>query len=338
MKKYLLPKDGKFYKANLHCHSNVSDGKLTPVQIKNAYMEKGYSIVAYTDHDVLIPHTDLNDDNFLALHGYEMEVNETEGEWRYIKTCHMCLIALEQDNLEQVCFHRSKYLFRNAVKYRDVIKFDESEPDFEREHTHECVSKMMQKGREKGFFVTYNHPVWSLEDYSDYSGYEHMHAMEIYNHGSACCGYEEYNEQQYEEMLRMGKKIYCIAADDNHNHEEIPDSFGGFVMIKAPELEYDLVTDALVKGNFYASQGPEIYELWLEDGKVHIECSDVVKIVLQTDNRYMLVENAKEGNVINKADFEIDTNNKYFRITITDAAGKHANTNGYFIEDIYKEQ
>ncbi len=59
MKKYLLPENGSFYKANLHCHSTVSDAKLTPEEIKKAYMEHGYSIVAYTDHDVLVPHNDL---------------------------------------------------------------------------------------------------------------------------------------------------------------------------------------------------------------------------------------------------------------------------------------
>ena len=52
MKKYLLPQIGCFYKANLHCHTTVSDGSITPEEIKNIYKGKGYSVVAYTDHDV----------------------------------------------------------------------------------------------------------------------------------------------------------------------------------------------------------------------------------------------------------------------------------------------
>ena len=64
MKKYLLPKDGNFYKANLHCHTTLSDGRLTPEEVKEFYKNRGYSIVAYTDHDILIPHDDLNDENF----------------------------------------------------------------------------------------------------------------------------------------------------------------------------------------------------------------------------------------------------------------------------------
>ena len=32
-----IKKDQPQYKANLHCHSTVSDGKLTPAELKDAY-------------------------------------------------------------------------------------------------------------------------------------------------------------------------------------------------------------------------------------------------------------------------------------------------------------
>jgi len=40
------------------------------------YMEQGYSIIAYTDHKILIPHNDLSDENFLALTSYEVSLSE----------------------------------------------------------------------------------------------------------------------------------------------------------------------------------------------------------------------------------------------------------------------
>ena len=52
MKHYLIPDSGRFYKANLHCHTTVSDGMKTPAEIKALYQANGYSIVAFTDHDV----------------------------------------------------------------------------------------------------------------------------------------------------------------------------------------------------------------------------------------------------------------------------------------------
>ena len=75
MKKYLLPNEGTFYKANLHCHSNLSDGVLTPKELKDLYKANGYSVLAYTDHDIFIPHNELTDDSFVALAGFEAQFN-----------------------------------------------------------------------------------------------------------------------------------------------------------------------------------------------------------------------------------------------------------------------
>ena len=40
MKKYLLPKNGKFYKANLHMHTTISDGAMTPEETKEAFLKE----------------------------------------------------------------------------------------------------------------------------------------------------------------------------------------------------------------------------------------------------------------------------------------------------------
>ena len=75
MKKYLLGGKGNFYKANLHIHTTISDGCFSPEEVKRMYMEKGYSILAYTDHEVIVPHNELSDRNFLAITAYEASVN-----------------------------------------------------------------------------------------------------------------------------------------------------------------------------------------------------------------------------------------------------------------------
>ena len=107
MRKYLLPESGNFYKANLHCHTNVSDGKWTPEKVKEEYKKMGYSVIAYTDHNIMLPHPDLTDDSFLALTGYEINIStprdengNTPGGY---KTCHICLIA---PNAEDTPSHR----------------------------------------------------------------------------------------------------------------------------------------------------------------------------------------------------------------------------------------
>ncbi|MBQ4598514.1 MAG: PHP domain-containing protein [Clostridia bacterium] len=340
MKKYLLPQGGQFYKANLHCHTTCSDGKLSPEAVKEAYKEKGYSIVAYTDHFLLVPHNELTDDSFLALNAVELD-NGQEMHHKYKKTCHMCFIALEPDNVTQVCYHREKYVRGNMLQFRDKVKVDESVPDFEREYTSECVCEMMRIGREHGFFVTYNHPTWSMENYGDYSKYENMHAMEIYNHSGAVTGFAEYNPQVYDDLLRQDKRILCIATDDNHNSKPFDDprcdSFGGFTMIKADKLEYKTITDALLAGNFYASQGPAIEKLWFEDGKLHVKSSAAEKITMTTGTRKVRSAFREKGKRLTEATFEVQLDDKYVRVTVTDKHGLHADTNAYFVDELFSE-
>ena len=335
MRKYLLPEGGNFYKANMHCHSVISDGAWTPEEIKRNYMAHGYSIVAYTDHDVMIPHHDLTDENFLALTGYEMEINDITPEMgsRHRKTCHMCFVALSPDIDRQVCWHRSKYVSGNGASHIGEVRFDESLPDYERVYTGECISDMIKKGRDAGFFVTYNHPIWSLESYPQYMRYYGMNAMEIVNYGCIAEGWFDYNPSVYDDFLMDGRRIFCVGGDDNHNRK-IPDSFGGFTVIKAERLEYRAVADALLAGNFYASQGPEIKALWVEDGKVHIECSPASEICLNTGIRKAARAVAAPGESLTVAEFDIDPTWIYIRLTVTDHAGKPANTNAYFFDEM----
>ncbi len=337
MKKYLLPKNANTYRANLHCHSNVSDGALTPEEIKKLYMEHGYSIVAYTDHRIHLKHDELTDDNFLALSGVEYDVNEKDKEKNYRKCCHICMIALDKENTSQPCYNK-ELKFHHPENHK-VVNPDGKLPDFEA--SFERASDIMIKGRESGFFVTYNHPTWSMEDYSDYMNYHGMHAMEISNYGCITEGYPEYNPRVYDDMLRGGEHIFAIATDDNHNKRPENtnrwDSFGGYTMIMAEKLEYKAITDALMAGNFYAvtgDGGAQIKELWYEDGKMHIECTEAVRIDVVTGRRKCYPAQIPLGCTATEADFEVVPEDIYFRISITDKYGNHTDTNAYFIDTL----
>lgn len=338
MRKYLLPETGNFYKANLHCHTTFSDGRKTPEEVKEIYKELGYSIVAYTDHDILIAHDELNDDSFLALHGFEMEINEPKPYDTYIpKTCHLCMIGIDPDNLTQPCWHRTRYLFGHAPEHREEIKFDDTLPDYERKYDPETLNDIMNTCREKGFFVTYNHPTWSRENYSNYINYSGMHAFEMFNGSCIAAGFDDYNPRVYDDILCSGKKIYAIGADDNHNAHfgtRRNDSGWAYTVIKAEKLEYRTITKALLDGHLYASEGPEIHELWYEDGKVHIKCSAADRINCNYKQRKAETVLSENGVPVTEATFNVPETCVYFRITVTDASGKHATTNAYFYEDL----
>ena len=75
-RKYLITPKGNFYKAAMHTHSTVSDGRCTPAEVKEIYKSMGYSVVAFTDHSLLVCHNDLTDSDFLAINGYEFDVTQ----------------------------------------------------------------------------------------------------------------------------------------------------------------------------------------------------------------------------------------------------------------------
>lgn len=339
MKKFLLPETGTFYKANLHSHSTFSDGELTPAEMKALYQAHGYSIIAYTDHDLMFHHRQLNDDGFLALSGFELYANEElpdpNAPYCDKRVCHLCFVALTPEVEHQVCFHRTKYIEHN-IPIWDKAAYDPAQPDFERSYTPACINEMIRLGREAGFFVTYNHPTWSLECGDEYLKYEGMHAMEIVNGGASAAGYDDYNPRVYDDMLRHGRRIFCIATDDNHNHfpPDHPhyDSFLGFTMIKAQRLDHRLIGEALLAGNFYASQGPEITALWLEDGVVHLVTPSACRVVYSTARRMVHQQVQREDGRMHAA-FPVAREDGYFRLTVTDSHGLHACTNAYFTDE-----
>ena len=81
--RWLIDPEKKQYKANLHSHSTLSDGKLTPEELKKLYKDNGYDILAITDHEYPKSHNELTDKDFLMVTGYEA----------YIRPSRICRVA-----------------------------------------------------------------------------------------------------------------------------------------------------------------------------------------------------------------------------------------------------
>ena len=318
----LLDKNKKFYKANLHCHSTFSDGKYTPEELKDKFMAKGYSIVAFTDHEHIIDQSHLTDESFLAITSCEVAIKEfpeqsTLKNWN-MRVCHLNFYALDPHNTVTPCYNA---VYDHFVKpgFQDRVQY---EHEYERVYSAAGINEMIRIAKEKGFIVSYTHPVWSLENATDYLNYEGMFAIEIYNNSVVTHGGSDYTVNAFDDLLRAGKKVFCTMTDDCHGD----DMFGGFVMINAEKLDYDTIMTCLKKGTFYASQGPEIFGLVREGNKVIVETSEAVQISYSTRGRRT---KAVRGENLTKAEFEILPQDEYFRITVRDEWGRYAHTQAY---------
>lgn len=311
----LLPTEGNYYKANLHAHSTYSDGKLTPQEMKELYQKHGYHIIAYTDHNVLNYFNELDDENFLALCGFEVDAFTPKSYGGFPKTCHINAIA------------------RNPEKAILV-----SRP----EYTVEAINHTIQALVDNDFIVNYNHPCWSAEEPQDYLALKNLSGMEIYNHGCEVVTNDGDSRGHYDIMLKHGMKLYCLATDDNHNVEvssdiqKETDSCGGYVMIKAKSLTYDSVISALDKGEFYSSMGPEIYQLYIENHQLILDCSPVKRVVVKC-NTIGAASNfycCSKYDDITHVEFDLNSlrgDEIFLRLELCDSKRKMAFTNPYYL-------
>ena len=330
----------KQFKANLHCHSTLSDGKLTPEQLKEAYRAHGYSILSVTDHERPHDHSALSEPDFLLLTGYEAYIRPDPAcrYDTYSRELHLNLFARDPHNTDLICFNDAyvKYV-KDPAERAAMHRFGSEEP---REYTAEYINRFIATAREDGYLVSLNHPVWSMEDFSELLCYEGCFSMEICNFSSFRSGLNEYNTCLYDMFLRRGIRLFAHSADDNHNEVGLgkpgDDSFGGFTMLNLPQdtLSYDGVIAALDAGDFYSSMGPVIRSLEIADGKARIACSDAVRIAMifgGKDTRTVFP--TRFGETVNYAEFKLPSQAPYVRFTVTDYAGQSADTRGYFRDE-----
>ncbi len=328
MKIYLIDPNKKWCKANLHCHTNFSDGYFSPGEIKKHYMEQGYSIIAYSDHEVIYDHSDLTDESFVALTSTEYSINCACG-----KTIHLCLFSKDPHNTFQVAAGEKNFNHSDLERHKKFGKGELQFDGYNRKFTQESIQETIDRANRAGWLVQFNHPNWSLNTREDYINLKGLWSLEVLNYLTEIETGAEYCINIYDDMLRHGQKLLCTMGDDNHNFNgSFEGSFGGFNYIGVDELNYENVYNAMKDGTIYCSSGPIIKSIYIDtdEWKIYVECSEAEDIIFTGYGRAF---RHYYGNNLTKADFKIFGGEKYFRITIKDKFGKVAHTHAYFLED-----
>ena len=336
-KLHLLPTVKQYYKAGLHNHTNLSDGDPSPEELKARFQSQGYQIMAITDHEICIAHPELNDKNFLTLNGYELAINSTAKPTPYTKAYHLCLIAKDPGNTAHVCFDRSYLRDFWPCSSLDVPIYNEEA----REYSADYVNHFIEVATEAGYLVTYNHPSWSLQTYPDYIGLKGLWGVEVYTGGTYLVGHDDLCSRTLDDLLEVGTRVFPLATDDTH---KIARSCSGWLMVGAKQLSYPDVIAALERGDFYASTGPELKSLTLENGILRITCSPCRLIRVSTECRRVYHATSGGGELLTEAELDLRSwfsvfpergeENAYFRLTLEDAEGHFAWTRAYFRDEV----
>lgn len=321
-----------FYKGNLHAHSTLTDGKQTPEHVKEVFKRHGYSFIAITDHDRCYAHPELNDEEFLTLTSFEMSIKEFPEKGIVatpnMKVCHLNFYAKDPTNDVTLFYDPDRDSYSSA---EDRARLIDRYGACNRVYSAESINEMIRVANEQGFFVAYNHPRWSNENYTQYGQYEGLWGVEVFNTASWYAGLHEDAVHVAEDLLHDGKRVFLSCGDDNHSDDI---SCVAFVMVNAPSLTYANIVDGLLCGNFYASTGPLFHSLTVEDGTVHVTCSDVRQISFSTQGRRSASVRAKQGETVTTAAFPLKEGDEYFRIALEDEHGQRAYSQPYFVDEL----
>ena len=290
---------GRFWRGNLHTHSNLSDGVLDPAEVCRRYKAEGYDFISLTDHFVgafKYPIADtkpFRDNTFTTILGAELHSGAMEnGElW------HILAVGLPED------FAPS------------------NTPAFVPVEGQETGPELAQRARDAGAFVAVAHPEWSGLTTADARSIEAAHAVEVYNHGCAVGCDRPHGFYTLDQLLTEGRKLDLCATDDAHFTE--PDHFGGWVMVKAEENTPESLLSALKAGHHYSSTGPEFRGVQWEDKSVTVESSAVSTVIVQGQGSAAV---SAHGTSMTRTEVNLGrfSDSPWLRVTIIDAAGKRA--------------
>ena len=301
----LLPSGGNLYKVNLHTHSTITDGRFSPAQLKEIYMEHGYHAVAFSDHNVCVPHNDLTDQNFVALTAVEVDFNQRDPNGLVRKVIHM------------------NGLSRDPEKTGKYPPFEEMGLDL--------VNETIQKLKDENYIVTVNHPVWSDMSTEDLLYLKGMHGVEIAN--SIGMMFNNYCDDSayYEYFLRAGGRAVPVAADDCHRCFEDGSPFveycQSFTVLKAPALTYDALIEAFEAGHLFASTGPMFENLWLDGDILHVQCSPVCGVFVHGKYLHHKAVELERTDCITETQLDIGSLRQispYIWVQLRDSKGKKA--------------
>lgn len=240
---------GRFWRGNLHTHSNLSDGARSPRETADVYRDAGYDFVAITDHfrpEYGYPVTDTRDlrtDGFTTLIGAELHAPRTEAGQQW----HIIAAGLPLD--------------------------------FARPSKSETGPELARRARATGAFVGMAHPSASLLTGADAESLDAAHSIEVHN---ALSERENRGDSWHlaDVLLNRGHRLTTYAADDAHLQPQDPPPCQAWVHVRAEALEPDALLTALNSGHFYSSTGPELYDVHLEGDAIAVRCSPATKILL----------------------------------------------------------
>lgn len=291
--------EGQWYKGNLHCHSTITDGSISPEDLLRKYWEKGYDFLSVTDHNIFGIPAVSKDIPIIMIPGVEHDLAFSEAK----------------------CVHLVGTRINNNATNYDCRRYTPMEMN-----SQQMAEMMLQDGQ----FVVLAHPIWSRMEADEVLSIKGIQGIEVYNNGTEHLCHAGNAAVYWDLLLRNNRRVFGLACDDTHKEHDL---FGGWICVKAKKRSPHDIFDAITSGQFYSSSGPTIIDFGLNGREVYLSCSDCREIHFISYPSRGKSFFATDGNMLNDATCMIKGNELYIRAECVDASGHIAWTNPIFFDD-----
>ena len=170
------------------------------------------------------------------------------------------------------------------------------------------------------------HPYWCGLPSTNLIKAPEFVGLEVYN---TCCDInigKGYSAVHWDDVLASGKHVLGLAVDDVHHPKHLGK---GWIMVRARKNTPAAILDAIKRGRFYSTQGPQIHDIRIERGSISISCSPVRRINL-------ICRRSRGASCISDKDMttfkrELPRDPGYLRVECIDAKGNIAWSNPFWL-------
>jgi hypothetical protein len=277
----------RWFKGNTHIHSTKSDGGRDFREIERMYASAGYDFLFRTDH-------------WVASSAYR--------EKRKAPLMWMDGIELDGDDGMGGSYH-----IVGLGVFRGV---DPSKG----------LAAGVAEVRRQGGMLILAHPLWMGNTEAEVLRWN-FDAVEVYNHvchwlNGKGCGLSHWHAALSHRPDTLG-----LAVDDAHISTAHPGWNGGWIVVNAPELSRRSIMNAIRRGRFYSSHGPDFLDIRQNNGAVEVTTSPVRFVRLVGPKWQGRRVGSFKGRLVTGASFVVPPDWAFAYVEIEDAKGRRAWTN-----------
>lgn len=300
----------RWFKGNIHTHTNKSDGDTAPEKVVSWYRRHGYDFLVLSDHNhlTLLEYGQGKRRNRrpLMVPGEEVSVRVHEGR----TAIHINAIGISR--------------LVEPIDAAEVVPTLQAN-----------INAIIQAGG----IASINHPnyTWAF-DHEAIRQVTGASLLEVFNAHPAVNTFGAPGkfscEQIWDGVLSAGKAIFGVATDDSHNFRDFLPGLSnpgrGWVMVQAEELSTEAIVEALASGRFYASSGVTLETVEAGPDRLALKVQPTRDFIFTTS---FIGRDGKvyAQSVGTEASYSIRGDEGYIRAVVTSSSGQKAWTQPVFV-------